>query len=212
MSTSIFDKTSSTKDTDGDGIPDIQDPAPNDPTIPAKSDTSGVISALGGITGGASSTTSVPMDEETARETRRLGAVVPSTNTTSATMPTLTPTATGKGGSGRSVSKSYRTYTKQEVLGLATSAFQSAIGRAATDKELEVLTKHINTAEKANPSKTVTTSSGGTSKSKTTGGIDEQQFATSAAESNPEYAGYQKATTYFDAMLSALRGQAGGGI
>jgi hypothetical protein len=136
-------------------------------------------------------------------------------------MPPLTTGPTGPAGGGPSSSnqrsKSVKQFSTQQVLGLAESAFQAAIGRTATAKELASLRDHINSEEKKNPtiskSHTYSNGSGSSSSSTTTsGGIDEGQMAKTFAESNPEYANYQKATTYFDTMLSSLRGTVGGGI
>jgi hypothetical protein len=81
-----------------------------------------------------------------------------------------------------------------------------------TADELKKFTDALNKAEKASPTKTKTTSHSGGSNSTTSGGMDESQFAKDYAQQNPEYASYQKATTYFDAMASALRGVAGGSL
>lgn len=135
------------------------------------------------------------------------------------TLPTADPAADlggsdgpGSQGPSTSVSKSVVQYSAQQVKGLANQAFQQAIGREASADELTKFMNALNSAEKANPSTTVTKSNGSTSKSTTTGGVDGQQFAKDAARNNPEYAPYQQATTYFDAMLGALNGTVGRGI
>lgn len=111
-------------------------------------------------------------------------------------------------GSTSSTSKSYKQYDLQQVKGVAESAFQDAIGRAPSADELARFQASLNAAEKQSPSTTT-----GTSKSSvTSGGVDVQQFAKDTAELAPEYANYQKATTYFDSMISALRGPVGGGM
>jgi len=113
-------------------------------------------------------------------------------------------------------SKSIKQFSLQQIQGLATSAFQAAIGRAATNEELATFLKHLNSEEKKNPTITKTTTSSGknnsTSTSVSSGGVDESQFATTESQMHPEFANYQKATTYFDAMTSALRGPTGGGF
>jgi hypothetical protein len=120
------------------------------------------------------------------------------------------------GGSSNQTSKSIKQFNMQQVEGLATSAFQAAIGRAATNEELATFLKHLNTEEKKNPTITKTTINSSKNSSSSTsissGGIDESQFATTESQMHPEFANYQKATTYFDAMTSALRGPTGGGF
>jgi hypothetical protein len=107
-----------------------------------------------------------------------------------------------------SVQKSVTQYTAQQVKGLANQAFQEAIGREASADELTKFLNALNKAEKDSPRVTVSKPSGST----TSGGIDPQQLAVDTARDNPEFANYQKATTYFDTMLSTLRGPVGGGI
>lgn len=114
---------------------------------------------------------------------------------------------TGTGG-GSSTSTSYKQYDLQQVKGLAEGAFQEAIGRAPSADELSRFQASLNAAEKTNPS----VSSGSSSASVASGGVDTSQFAKDTAELAPEYANYQKATTYFDTMISSLRGPAGGGM
>lgn len=118
------------------------------------------------------------------------------------------PTPTAPSGGGSSTSKSYKQYNLQQVKGLAESAFQEAIGRAPSADELARFQASLNAAEKQSP--TVSTSSG--TSSTTSGGVDASQFAKDTAELAPEYQSYQKATTYFDTMISSLRGTAGGGM
>jgi hypothetical protein len=110
-------------------------------------------------------------------------------------------------GSG-STSKSYKQYSLQQVKGLAESAFQEAIGRAPSVEELGRFQASLNAAEKGNSA----TTSGSSASSVTYGGVDTTQFAKDTAELAPEYANYQKATTYFDTMINSLRGPVGGGM
>lgn len=115
-----------------------------------------------------------------------------------------------------SVNKNVQTFTAQQLEGAATQYAQDLLGRALTSSELARITKFTNTEAMANPqiSRTVTKNktSGSTSTTTTKGGIDEGQIIKSQIEENPEYANYQKATTYFDAMTRALQGPVGGGI
>jgi hypothetical protein len=115
-----------------------------------------------------------------------------------------------------SVDKRVQTFTAQQLESAATQYAQNLLGRALTAAELSEVTKFTNTEAAKAPqiSKTITKSgrAGSTSTTTTSGGIDENQLIKSQIEQNPEYASYQKATTYFDTMLSALQGPGTGGI
>jgi hypothetical protein len=162
------------------------------------------------------------MDPESRRETYRSytdknaydKAYAEAVRNFNATGAGLASGSTGK--TTNQTSKSIKQFSMQQVEGIATSAFQAAIGRAATQEELSSFLKNLNTEEKKNPiiTKTTSTSNGGNTSytSTSSGGIDESRFATSESEMHPEFANYQKATTYFDAMTSALRGPTGGGF
>ena len=119
----------------------------------------------------------------------------------------------GNGGGGRgsmaSTQRQTTQYTMQQVRSAADSIYQNSIGRALNDEELRMLHQSLNNTLKASPTVTKTSASGD---SVTTGGVDERGFMQQQAEANPEFASYQKATTYFDTMLSALQGPVGGGI
>ena len=115
----------------------------------------------------------------------------------------------GGGGSMASTRKQTTQYSLQQVRSAADSIYQNSIGRALNDEELRMLHQSLNNTLKASPTITKTTASGN---STTYGGIDERGFMEQQAQVNPEFASYQKATTYFDAMLDTLRGPVGGGI
>lgn len=115
----------------------------------------------------------------------------------------------GGGGSMASTRKQTTQYTMQQVRSAADSIYQNSIGRALNDDELRMLHQSLNGALKAEPTVTKTSAAGN---SVTTGGVDERGFMQQQAEANPEFANYQKATTYFDAMLGSLQGPVGGGI
>jgi len=100
-------------------------------------------------------------------------------------------------------------YTMQQVRSAADGIYQNSVGRALNDDELRMLYQSLNNTLKQNPTITETSATGD---SVITGGVDERGFMQQQAEANPEFASYQKATTYFDAMLSTLQGPVGGGI
>ena len=113
------------------------------------------------------------------------------------------------GGSMASTRKQTTQYTMQQVRSAADSIYQNSIGRALNDEELRMLHKSLNTAFKESPDVTKMSAKGDVI---TSGGLDARGFIEQQAEANPEFASYQKATTYFDAMLNTLRGPVGGGI
>jgi hypothetical protein len=220
-------------DQDKDGVPDDQDPAPKDPSYPPKGDVAGILSAINGIGfdlnslgmwATAPATGNKTLQTNRAMRTSGMAMGMAPSDYAPAKAPAaaLTPlAATGPTGNGPSsssqTSKSVKQYSTQQVLGLAESAFKAAVGRTATAEELATLRDHINAEEKKNPtiSKSFSRSNGSgasSSSTVTSGGVDETQLAKTFAEQNPEYASYQQATTYFDAMMGALRGPAGGSI
>jgi hypothetical protein len=126
----------------------------------------------------------------------------------------MVPSSGGGGGGGGRVSmastqKQTTQYTMQQVRSAADSIYQNSIGRALNDEELRMLSKSLNTAFKESPDVTKVSAKGDVT---TSGGLDARGFIEQQAEANPEFANYQKATTYFDAMLSTLQGPVGGGI
>jgi hypothetical protein len=119
----------------------------------------------------------------------------------------------GGGGGGRgsmaSTQRQTTQYSLQQVRSAADSIYQNSIGRALNDEELRMLHQSLNKTLKVNPNITKTSAKGNVT---TSGGIDERGFMEQQAQANPEFASYQKATTYFDSMLSSLQGPVGGGI
>lgn len=126
--------------------------------------------------------------------------------------------AGGSGQPSRTVStqRSVQKFSAQQLQEAATSIAQQALGRALTKEELARVTASVNKQGKKNPtvSRTVTKYKGSNTSSSTTtkGGIDETQVMRSEIEQGDEYKVYQQASTYFNAMMSALRGPAGGGV
>jgi hypothetical protein len=111
-----------------------------------------------------------------------------------------------------STSSSVTHYTREQAQAYALTAFQNAIGRAPTSQELDTFVTSFNAGQ--NPSSTITNyAAGGKSySSSTTGGVDEAMLAQNIAQQNPEYANYQKATTYFDVFNQVMNGRGGAGL
>lgn len=113
-------------------------------------------------------------------------------------------------------STSQRVYDANTLKDTINTVYKQALGRAATSAELNAAVAKVQAADKKNPTTTVITTKGAgtgsvTNSSVTTGGIDPAQIVKDQAKSTLEYGSFQAATTYFDAMLSALNGPAGRG-
>lgn len=93
---------------------------------------------------------------------------------------------------------------------IAQQAARSLLGRDPTQAEVSTLLNSLNAAERANPTVTTTvTQPGGDSTSTTTGGLSEAARAMQAQEqlkASKEYGAYQAATTYYNDMISVIRG------
>ena len=96
--------------------------------------------------------------------------------------------------------------------GLVDGAIQQYLGRLPTNEEYQSFLKQLNAAQEKAPSvttqtATTTTSVGGSttkSKARTTGGLNEQQFAAEYARGMEGAAEYTAATTVADAFISLL--------
>lgn len=100
-----------------------------------------------------------------------------------------------------------------EADAVLQDTLQQRLGRAPTDAEKQSFLAALNAKQRANPSVTSTqytldAKTGGynTTVGETSGGVNAGQYADDFATNNnkKEYGAYQAATTYFDAMMSAL--------
>ena len=117
----------------------------------------------------------------------------------------------GKGGNGsgggtpsRTVSLSQRVYTPEDLELNIDAFFQEFTGQGASQEDVDYLVKRLNAQD---PQKTVTTTTGNTSKSITTGGVsgmEEQNMMREMALNDPAAESYNKATTYLDYFRKAL--------
>lgn len=92
---------------------------------------------------------------------------------------------------------------------LITDVLARQLGRAPTDDEVRTFTSTLHAAERANPLavSTTTTYQDGeavSSSSTRSGGVDGGQVLSDEVMELPEYGAVQSATTYFDALVSAL--------
>ena len=128
----------------------------------------------------------------------------------------------GAGSRGRSAGfTGRRTQTSRDVdltnpetaKAIVNDVLADALGRAATDDELEAFRSALNAHERANPRVTTTTTDfedgqAVSSSSTSQGGVDgagRQQIALDKAMSMPEYGAYQAAATYFPVLAQAIQ-------
>lgn len=97
-----------------------------------------------------------------------------------------------------------------QARGLLDDALSSQLGRRATQSELDDFQSQLNTAQRANPLVTTTSydAMGQQTQSVQSGGLDEQNYTDKLARSgehSAEYAHYQAATTYANALFNAIK-------
>jgi len=108
-----------------------------------------------------------------------------------------------EGSSGPSVRKEVRISDQTTAKALIDAIFQDTLGRKASGKEILKYTKNLQAAQKAAPTVTTYSTSGGVTSSTTTGGIREEQYlidqiaGTDEAKTN-QVLGYYK--TFMDAL------------
>lgn len=106
-----------------------------------------------------------------------------------------------------SVSYSINTSTPGEVRAYLDRQLETNLGRQATESEFKTFLKQVAAGEKKNPTKTVTTSSGGVSRSTTTGGYGAQDILAEAdkfSQQSPDYAQRQTEMVFGDGLKKAL--------
>lgn len=95
---------------------------------------------------------------------------------------------------------------------LVNNVLSKQLGRAATPEEMESFRNSLSAAERANPTSTTSTTQyangdATAQSSTTTGGLSgagKEQVLQDQAMLKPEYGAYQAATTYFQALASAM--------
>lgn len=107
--------------------------------------------------------------------------------------------------------------SNEEASQILRNAFEQAVGRAPTDTEVEEFANRLHTAIRQNPTVTKTTATMDANGNVTrnvdseggfgSGGVG--GFANSMAQqdamADPEYGAYQASTTYFNALLQAIK-------
>lgn len=108
-----------------------------------------------------------------------------------------------------STSTSVNLPSKEEADMTIKAIFKEQLGRAPEAGELSKYRSMLMQQAKANPNKTVTTTTtdknGNTSSNSTTsGGFNPQGWLEDKAQGDPEWGAYQAATTYYNALVSAI--------
>lgn len=111
-----------------------------------------------------------------------------------------------KSAASAAASKSYnyttsQTYSPTEMKATANSVYQNELGRDATPGEVAGVSPTVTTTEHRSAKASGSTVNESTSR---TDGANVQQELIDQAQQNPHYAEYQAATTYMNALMSAL--------
>lgn len=102
-------------------------------------------------------------------------------------------------------STSFQKFSKENASGNVEQVLQQTLGRNPTEDETAQMIAYLNTLADKNPIKVVThTDDDGNTTQTQSGGFDAEQALRDEVEESPEYAQVQAATTYFNALMSAI--------
>lgn len=110
------------------------------------------------------------------------------------------------GTGGPSVRKETRISDQTTAKALIDAIFQDTLGRKASGKEILKYTKGLQAAQKAAPTITTYSTSGGTTSATTTGGINEQQYLLDQIAGTDE-AKANQVLGYYKTFMNALGGK-----
>ena len=111
-----------------------------------------------------------------------------------------------EGGTGPKVRKETRISDTTTAKALIDAIFQDTLGRKASGKEILKYTSALQKAQKAAPTITSYSTSGGTTTSTTTGGINEQQYLLDQIAGTDE-AKANQVLGYYKTFMNALGGK-----
>ena len=114
--------------------------------------------------------------------------------------------AEGGASGGPSVRRETRISDQTTAKALIDAIFKDTLGRKASGKEILKYTKAIQTAQKASPTVTRYSTSGGVTSSTTTGGINEQQYLIDQIAGTDE-AKANQVLGYYQTFMNALGGR-----
>lgn len=102
------------------------------------------------------------------------------------------------------------TYTTGSQIANINTIWRQYTGKDASTKQVNAITAAINAAMQANPDKSTNTGGDYSTTSKVVG-ADPNEIIKQQALQDPSTPSYQAATTYYDAMMQAIKGPLGGG-
>ena len=111
-----------------------------------------------------------------------------------------------EGSGGPSVRRETRISDQTTAKALIDAIFKDTLGRKASGKEILKYTKAIQAAQKASPTVTTYSTSGGTTSATTTGGINEQQYLIDQIAGTDE-AKANQVLGYYQTFMNALGGK-----
>ena len=114
--------------------------------------------------------------------------------------------AEGGAGGGPSVRKETRISDQTTARALIDAIFRDTLGRKASGKEILKYTKAIQAVQKASPTVTTYSTSGGVTSSTTTGGVNEQQYLIDQIAGTDE-AKANQVLGYYQTFMNALGGK-----
>ena len=102
-------------------------------------------------------------------------------------------------------------YNPADLVPIITPIWRATTGKDASNQEINAITQAVNAAMKENPK--MISSTGGPNASKTSiPALKPAEVIQQQALQNPQTAGFQAATTYYDALLKVINGPMGGGF
>ena len=111
-----------------------------------------------------------------------------------------------EGSGGPSVRRETRISDQTTAKALIDAIFKDTLGRKASGKEILKYTKAIQSAQKASPTVTTYSTSGGVTSATTTGGINEQQYLIDQIAGTDE-AKANQVLGYYQTFMNALGGR-----
>lgn len=113
----------------------------------------------------------------------------------------------GGGGGGRKTTITHQKFKPEDFDIAIDQLFQQTVGRGATEEELADFVGKLQVYDTKNPQKTVSVTSGDTTKTTQSGGVSAdimQSMMREQALANPEAESYNKATKYLSYFMEAL--------
>jgi hypothetical protein len=121
----------------------------------------------------------------------------------------IAQTVSGSGGAGTKTT--ITNYNPADLIPLITPIWRKTTGSDATNDQVLAITEAVNAAMKQNP-KVATTTGGASAVKNVIPALKPQEVIQEQALKAPGTGDFQAATTYYDALLQAIKGPVGGGF